>query len=299
MKQARAVMLSLLMVPVCSLFSAAQQSVTAAANATVPPLIPFASVATDEGGSSPSGVVSITFSLYGGQQGGAPLWTETQNNIQLDPTGHYSVQLGITRPNGVPTTLFTTGEARWLGVRIAEQGEQPRGLLLSVPYALKAGDAATIGGLPPSAFVLAAPGTASAAAAPTAFIGPTTSSSDAPAGTDVTGTGTVDFIPLWTTTSNIANSVLFQSGTGATAKVGINTTTPATTLDVKGTSTIRGTLSLPAISMATATKGSNSQTLNLVASAYNLWHSESSLWLRRNQAGRNRTAHLQHGSDHV
>jgi hypothetical protein len=115
----------------------------------------------------------------------------------------------------------------------------------------------------------------------------------------VTGTGTVDFIPLWTTTSNIANSVLFQSGTGATAKVGINTTTPATTLDVKGTSTIRGTLSLPAISMATATKGSNSQPLNLVASAYNLWHSESSLWLRRNQAGRNRTAHLQHGSDHV
>ena len=100
----------------------------------------------------------ITFSLYTGQQGGTPLWTETQNNVQLDSTGHYSVQLGITKPNGVPPTLFTTGEARWLGVRIAEQVEQPRVLLLSVPYAaLKAGDAATIGGLPPSAFVLAAP----------------------------------------------------------------------------------------------------------------------------------------------
>jgi hypothetical protein len=85
-----------------------------------------------------------------------PLWTETQNNIPLDATGHYSVQLGITKPSGVPTTLFTTGEARWLGVQVAEQGEQPRVLLLSVPYALKAGNAATIGGLPPSAFVLAA-----------------------------------------------------------------------------------------------------------------------------------------------
>ena len=157
MKQVRVVMLSLLTVLLCSLFNAAQQSVTAATNATVPPLIPFSSVATDEGGSSLSGVVNITFSLYAGQQGGAPLWTETQNNIQLDPTGHYSVQLGITQPNGVPTTLFTTTEARWLGVRIAEQVEQPRVLLLSVPYALKAGDAATIGGLPPSAFVLAAP----------------------------------------------------------------------------------------------------------------------------------------------
>ena len=144
------------------------------------------------------------------QQGGDPLWTETQNNVQLDPTGHYSVQLGITKPNGVPTTLFTSGEARWLGVRIAEQAEQPRVLLLSVPYALKAGDAATIGGLPPSAFVLAAPGTGSV----TTFVA-SASSSDTqaglPTGTDVTGLGAVNFIPLWTSTSNIANSVLFQS----------------------------------------------------------------------------------------
>jgi hypothetical protein len=103
-------------------------------------LIPYSNIATDDGGSSLSGVVNITFSLYAAQQGGAPLWTETQSNIQLDPTGHYSVQLGITQTNGVPTTLFTTTEARWLSVRIAEQVEQPRVLLLSVPYALKAGD---------------------------------------------------------------------------------------------------------------------------------------------------------------
>jgi hypothetical protein len=247
----------------------AQQGVATAASAAVPPLIQFSNVATDEGGNSLSGVVSITFSLYSSQQGGEPLWTETQNNVQLDPTGHYSVQLGITRQNGVPTTLFTTGEARWLGVQITEQGEQPRVLLLSVPYALKAGDAATIGGLPPSAFVLAAPGTASAASAPTTFIASTASSGDAPTATDVTGSGTADFIPLWTSTSNIADSVLVQSGTGATAKVGIGTTTPATTLDVKGSGTIRGTLSLPATGTATATAGTNSQALSLAASAFN------------------------------
>src|SRR5580658_6761930 len=121
MKQLRVVTLSSLIVLLCSLFSAAQQNAATAANATVPPLIPFSSVATDEGGNSLSGVASITFSLYAAQQGGAPLWTETQNNIQLDATGHYSVQLGITKPNGVPTALFTTGEARWLGVQIAQQ----------------------------------------------------------------------------------------------------------------------------------------------------------------------------------
>jgi hypothetical protein len=265
MKQVRVVMHSLLMVLLCGLFSAAQQSATAA-NATVPPLIPFSSVASDEGGSSLSGVVNITFSLYAGQHGGAPLWMETQNNIQLDATGHYSVQLGITRPNGVPTTLFTTGEARWLGVRISEQAEQPRVLLLSVPYALKAGDAATIGGLPPSAFVLAEPlgGAASASAAE-----PATGQGAPPQSGAVTGTGKVDYLPLWDSTSDITSSVLFQKGSGSTAKIGINTATPATTLDVKGAGTIRGTLSLPATGAATATVGKNSQPLNLAASAFN------------------------------
>lgn len=37
------------------------------------------------------------------------------------------------------------------------QAEQPRVSLLSVPYALRAADAQTVGGLPASAFVLAAP----------------------------------------------------------------------------------------------------------------------------------------------
>jgi hypothetical protein len=43
------------------------------------------------------------------------------------------------------------------GVQVQGQAEQPRVLLVSAPYALKAGDAGTIGGLPPSAFVLAMP----------------------------------------------------------------------------------------------------------------------------------------------
>jgi hypothetical protein len=239
---------------------------SSASSQQVPPLIPFSNVATDQGGNSLSGVASITFSLYNSQQGGEPLWTETQNNVQFDSTGHYSVQLGITKRNGVPTVLFTTGEARWLGVRIAEQAEQPRVLLLSVPYALKAGDAATIGGLPPSAFVLAAPlsGAASASAAESA-----TGQGAPPPSGDVTGTGKVDYLPLWDSTSDIISSVLFQKGTGSTAKIGINTATPATTLDVKGAGTIRGTLSLPATGAATATVGKNSQPLNLAASAFN------------------------------
>ncbi len=231
------------------------------ASTDVPPLIQFSNVAMDEGGNLLSGPLSITFSLYSNQRGGEPLWTETQTNIQLDPAGHYSVQLGITKPNGVPTVLFTSGEARWLGVRIAEQGEQPRVLLLSVPYALKAGDAATIGGLPPSAFVLAAPQSGLATVYTTESAG--LASAPPPSGA-VTGTGTVNYLPLWDTTSDIISSAVFQSG----KKIGINTPTPATTLDVNGGGTIRGTLTLPAAAKATASAGANSQAQNFVASSF-------------------------------
>ena len=271
MKHLRSGMLSLLTIVLCSLFSMAQQNAVTATNATVPPLIPFSSVATDEGGSSLSGEVNITFSLYAAQQGGAPLWTETQNNVQLDPTGHYSVQLGITQPNGVPTTLFTTSEARWLGVRIAEQGEQPRVLLLSVPYALKAGDAATIGGLPPSAFVLAAPASGATSVSAASYTADSASAQNAPppAGGAVTGTGTVDYLPMWDSTSDIISSVLFQSGSGTTAKIGINNATPAATLDVGGNSILRGSLSLPNAGTATAAAGKDSQPLGQAASTFN------------------------------
>jgi len=265
MKQVRVVMLSLLMVSLCSLSSLAQQNSAAASNATVPPLIPFASIASDAGGNSMSGVVNITFSLYAAQQGGEPLWSETQKSVPLDSTGHYSVQLGITQPGGVPTTLFTTGEAHWLEVRIAEQADQPRVLLLSVPYALKAADAATIGGLPPSAFMLAP-----ASAAAYARDAVASQSTSPPTALDVTTPGgTANYLPMWDSASDIVNSVLFQTGSGTTGKIGIGITTPAATLDVRGSTYLRGRLTLPAGAAATASKGSNSQPLTIVASAFN------------------------------
>ncbi|HXX13934.1 MAG TPA: hypothetical protein VEJ47_03435, partial [Candidatus Eremiobacteraceae bacterium] len=124
------------------------------AAATVPHLVHFAGVAHDLNGKAMTGTVGITFALYAEQTGGAALWLETQN-VQADGKGNYSVELGAASADGLPMDVFASGEARWLGVEIAGQAEQARILLLAVPYALKAADAETIGGLPPSAFVRA------------------------------------------------------------------------------------------------------------------------------------------------
>ncbi len=120
----------------------------------VPRLVNFIGKNTDAQGKPVAGIAGATFSIYKDQYDNAPLWMETQN-IQANAKGNYTVQLGANSSQGLPLELFMAGEARWLGVRINGGEEQPRVLLLSVPYALKAADAETLGGKPLSAFQLA------------------------------------------------------------------------------------------------------------------------------------------------
>src|SRR6185436_17694320 len=68
----------------------------------------------------------------------------------------------------VPQEIFTSSEARWLGIQRIPEEEQPRILLAAVPYALKAADADTLGGKPLSAFVLAEPEAEASLDAPSA-----------------------------------------------------------------------------------------------------------------------------------
>ncbi len=225
----------------CSAFLTAQNT----ANQAVPTLTKFSGVLTDVNSKPLSGMVGVTLSLYKDEQGGAPLWMEVQN-VTPDKAGRFTVTLGSTSSEGLPTSLFSSGEARWLGVQVQGQVEQPRVMLLSVPYALKAADAATIGGLPPSAFMLApAPGS-------TTVINQTSSPTTAPppASSSVTTTGgTVNAIPLFSTTTNIQNSILTQ-----TAATAVN---------------VAGKLNLPANGTATATGGKGSRPETFVASAFN------------------------------
>jgi hypothetical protein len=238
----------------------AQQTPNVAAN-SIPALVQFGGVLVDVNGKPLTGTVGVTFAVYKNQEGGAPLWVETQN-VQLNKAGHYSVTLGATASSGLPGELFASGEARWIGVQGQGQTEQPRVMLLSVPYAMKAGDAATIGGLPPSAFVLSGPSSGV----------DSTSSGVSPSGSNInalSGTGKKNYLPIWTSPTALGNSVLFQSGKGSKALVGFNTTTPGSMLDVNGSGTIRGLFTLPATGTAIASSGFNSQPQDFTASVFN------------------------------
>jgi hypothetical protein len=213
---------------------------TAENTSALPRLVRFGGTVKDVNGNPLTGVVGVTFALYSEETGGTSLWLETQN-VTADSKGHFVALLGSTKPEGLPTDVFTTEQAHWVGVQVSGQAEQPRVLLVSTPYALKAGDAETIGGLPPSAFVLANHETATGAKGGGAPAPAGAQKNSAPpSNPDVTGKGTLDYIPMWDTTSDIVDSIIFQKS----SEIGIATTTPAATLDVNGTTDIRNTLTL-------------------------------------------------------
>jgi hypothetical protein len=245
---------------------------TAQASATqrsVPRLVQFNGTLKDVLARPLTGVVSVTFAIYAEQDGGTSLWSETQNVI-ADASGHYNTVLGVATVGGVPTELFATGQSRWMSVAVARQQEMPRVLLASVPYALKAADAETLGGLPAAAYVT----TQSLAAISAKSVAPSTNNPDVaphtgsptvvPAVTP-TGGGTTDYIPLWTSGTTLGNSVLFQTG----GNVGFNNNKPAALLDVAGNSIFRGSFQLMPGGTATASAGDSSHSMQWNASVYN------------------------------
>jgi hypothetical protein len=106
--------------------------------------------------------------------------------------------------------------------------EQPRVLLTSVPYALKAVDADTLGGLPASSYMLLP--TATAAGTPSTLAPVTTSpvagvKSPKPLQTS----GSANFIGVFTNATDLGNSIMYQ----ANGLIGVGTTAPLISLDAR------------------------------------------------------------------
>jgi len=248
-----------------ALTSAAQTAtahtpIAASAPTAVPALVPFTGTAVGEDAKPLTGQTTITFLIYKDEQAGEPLWSESQN-VAIDATGHYKVQLGATSANGLPTDLFSTGEARWLEIQIAGQAPQSRVLLASVPYALKAGDATTFNGLPLSAFALVGANTPQAAA-----LAHETAAAAATAANVTTTGGTTGYLPVFTGADTVADSILFSTSTG----IGVGDVPNSTAVfDVNGKSIWRGLLNVSRAGTATASTGYDSYPMLFQASSYN------------------------------
>ncbi len=74
---------------ICSLLPLAAQQNSTSASVVVPSLTRFSGILTDMNRKPLTGITGVTFSLYKDEQGGAPLWMETQN-VTPDKNGRYS-----------------------------------------------------------------------------------------------------------------------------------------------------------------------------------------------------------------
>ncbi|HEV2196778.1 MAG TPA: hypothetical protein VGR55_14435 [Candidatus Acidoferrum sp.] len=132
---------------------ATNRGVSQEAQAAAPRVLKFSGVLLDASGKPLSGEVEVTFALYKQDGDEEALWTETQH-VVADERGGYTALLGVTQATGIPAEVFRSDEARWLGVQVQGQVQQPRTLLVSVPYALKAVEAEKLAGKSASDFVL-------------------------------------------------------------------------------------------------------------------------------------------------
>jgi hypothetical protein len=190
--------------------------------AVIPQQVRYMGAFANRGGDT----VEATFRIYATAEGGEALWTETQQ-VAVKADGSYSVLLGAASESGLPQGVFAGGQARWLGVTVDSAEALPRTALSSVAYAMKAGDAETVGGVAAANLVtkdeLAKMSQASTTAVQAQGSAQTAVQTGIEPATNPTGSGTADYVALWTTSGNLGNSGIFQASSGF---LGVGTTTP-------------------------------------------------------------------------
>jgi Chaperone of endosialidase len=211
------------------------QSAQSPTSVSVPRLVNVTGVYQPADGQPPPAGTVVTLLIYADQQGGTPLWQETQN-VVLDKSGGYSLLLGAAQADGIPLEVFASGEARWLALHFAGLGEVegPRTRITSVPYALRSADADTLGGHPASAYLLAPTGSTAKGATSSSTGTAQSNSTQSNATTEAVQTGTTNMVAKYVNTTDVGNSAIYESG----GLVGINTTTPSDALQVRFTNSI-------------------------------------------------------------
>jgi len=170
-------------------------------------LVRFAGVLTDATGGPLTGPQAVTLTLFDQAEGGVALWSETLTVI-ADERGGYVVNLGSSTP--LPQDIFSTEQARWIGTAIHGR-DLGRAALVSVPYALKAADADTLGGHAAATYVR------------TREDGRLETSAGLLSGPAVDGAGVAGQIAKWASGTTLSSSVISESGSN---RIGFGLTDP-------------------------------------------------------------------------
>ena len=128
-------------------------ALASAAAAAVPGVINYQGRVTDN---TPQqnpidATVTVNFSVWDSQTGGASLWSETQS-VQV-VKGLFNVLLGSTTP--IPGGVFSGGATRYLEIVISGETLTPRQRIATTPYASVSGsadNATALGGIGASAY---------------------------------------------------------------------------------------------------------------------------------------------------
>ena len=114
-------------------------------------MVRFSGTLREAGGEPSNGETTVLVSLYAQPSGGDAVWSESHTVTVRD--GRYTILLGSSNPDGLPTDLFSSEQARWMAVTVQGQSEGARSLLVSVPFAMKAVEAERLSGKPVTDFV--------------------------------------------------------------------------------------------------------------------------------------------------
>jgi len=124
--------------------AAALVAIASSSVASVPSIVNYQGVLTDEGGNPLSGDdYDLTFRIYPDTLGAASLWEESHSPVSVD-NGLFHLMLGSV--TSFPPDLFDSAE-RWLSIQVGDGPEmEPWMRLASVPYAAHAAVADSLAG---------------------------------------------------------------------------------------------------------------------------------------------------------
>lgn len=209
-------------------------------SAQIPRNISYQAVLTDASGNAvPDGEYNLTFRLYEVESGGSSLWTEVQTVDVAN--GIMNVSLGVTEPLDLEFQ-----KTYWLGVTISDNPElKPRMQLTSSPYSLMANNvmdtcitaekiadgSVTIAKILPDVVsslnsVVNDGGNIDLVAGSNITIIPNnidkTITISSSGGGGVSGSGTTNYLPMFTGPTTLGNSAAYQSG----SNIGFGTINP-------------------------------------------------------------------------